>query len=61
MATKSKSEKTKATDSEQLKQEKEETIEVRQLLKDERTHKIVGSVLLLTAILLFIAFSSYLF
>jgi S-DNA-T family DNA segregation ATPase FtsK/SpoIIIE len=61
MATKSKSAKTKAPDPEQLKQEKEEKVEVKQLLKDERTHKIAGSVLLLTAILLFIAFSSYLF
>jgi S-DNA-T family DNA segregation ATPase FtsK/SpoIIIE len=61
MATKSKSVKAKAPDPEQLKQDKEEQVEVKQLLKDERTHKIAGSVLLLTAILLFVAFSSYLF
>lgn len=61
MANKSKSVKTKATNPDQLKQEKEETVEVKQLLQDERTHKIAGSILLLIAILLFIAFTSYLF
>ncbi|MFN0081745.1 MAG: DNA translocase FtsK 4TM domain-containing protein [Ferruginibacter sp.] len=50
---------TKAADA--LKQEKEETIEVKELLKDERTHKIAGSVCLLLAILFFVAFTSYLF
>ena len=44
-----------------MKQEKEETVEVKQLLKDERTHKIAGSILLLLAFLFFIAFTSYLF
>ncbi|MGC4103105.1 FtsK/SpoIIIE family DNA translocase [Ferruginibacter sp.] len=61
MASKSKSVKTKAEDPGKLKQEKEETVEVKQLLKDERTHKITGSVLLLISILLFVAFTSYLF
>lgn len=61
MANKLKSAKAKAVDPDPLKQEKEETVEVRQLLKDERTHKIAGSILLLIAILLFIAFTSYLF
>lgn len=46
---------------ENLPQEKEETVEVKQLLKDERTHKIAGSIFLLLAILFFIAFTSYLF
>ena len=50
---------TKAADA--LKQEKEETIEVKDLLRDERTHKIAGSLSLLLAILFFIAFTSYLF
>lgn len=50
---------TKAADS--LKQEKEETVEVKELLKDERTHKIAGSICLLLAILFFVAFTSYLF
>ena len=44
-----------------LKPEKEETIEVKELLKDERTHKIAGSICLLLAILFFVAFTSYLF
>ncbi|MEO6253240.1 MAG: DNA translocase FtsK [Ferruginibacter sp.] len=61
MANKLKPSKSKAVDPEQLKQEKEESIEVKQLLKDERTHKIAGSVLLLLAFLFFIAFTSYLF
>ncbi len=50
---------TKAADA--LKQEKEETIEVTALLKDERTHKIAGSICLLLSILFFVAFTSYLF
>ena len=61
MANKLKNSKSKTPDSEQLKQEKEETIEVKKLLKDERTHKIAGSILLLLAFLFFIAFASYLF
>ena len=61
MATKGKSAKTAAKNTGALKAEKEETIEVRQLLKDERTHKIAGSVFVLVAILFFIAFTSYLF
>ena len=61
MANKLKTAKSKALDPEQLKQEKDETVEVKQLLKDERTHKIAGSVLLLLAFLFFIAFTSYLF
>ena len=61
MANKLKSTKIKAAAPEQLKQEKEETVEVKQLLKDERTHKIAGSILLLLAFLFFIAFTSYLF
>ena len=50
---------TKAADA--LKQEKEETVEVKELLKDERTHKIAGSFCLLFAVLFFVAFTSYLF
>ena len=61
MATKSKSVKAKAAKPDQLKQEKVETVEVKQLLQDERTHKIAGSILLLIAILLFVGFTSYLF
>ena len=58
MAKKSK---TKASDTESLKEEKVESVEVKQLLKDERTHKIAGSVCILFSILFFIAFTSYLF
>ncbi len=61
MANKSKSVKPKAANPGALKQEKEETVEVKQLLKDERTHKITGAILLLIAVLLFFAFTSYLF
>jgi S-DNA-T family DNA segregation ATPase FtsK/SpoIIIE len=45
----------------QLRQDKEEKVEVKQLLKDERTHKITGSICLLASFLLFVAFTSYLF
>lgn len=61
MANKLKSTKAKPAGPEPLKQEKEERVEVKQLLKDERTHKIAGSVLLLLAFLFFTAFTSYLF
>ena len=54
-------EKRKPTKSEQLIQEKEETVTVKQLVKDERTHKIAGILLLLAALILFISFTSYLF
>ena len=60
MAKKQK-EKSNTPDQEQLKEEKIEQIEVKQLLKDERTHKIVGSIAVLLAVMLFIAFTSYLF
>lgn len=53
--------KTKAPNSEALVQDQEEEIEVKTLLKDERTHKIAGSVLILIGLLFFIAFASYLF
>jgi len=61
MTNKLKTSKPKAAETGQLKQEKEETVEVKQLLKDERTHKIAGSILLLLAFLFFVAFTSYLF
>ena len=52
---------TTTTDSEALKQETIEKVGLKQLLKDERTHKIAGSVFLLLTALFFIAFTSYLF
>ena len=51
MANKMKPVKGKTVDPGQLRQEKEETVEVKQLLKDERTHKIAGSICLLLAVL----------
>jgi len=61
MAKKVKPTKTTAKNKEVLKKEVEQEIEVKQLLKDERTHKIAGTILLLISLLLFIAFTSYLF
>ncbi|MEO6229819.1 MAG: DNA translocase FtsK [Ferruginibacter sp.] len=61
MATKIKSIKKNTKAAETLKEEKEELVEVKQLLRDERTHKILGSISILLAILFFIAFTSYLF
>lgn len=61
MAKKTKSVKPGSDKAAPLKQEKEETVEVKQLLQDERTHKITGSILLLISILLFTAFTSFLF
>ena len=56
-----KSTKLKTSGTEMFKKDATPTVEVKQLLKDERTHKIAGAVSLLIAILLFIAFTSYLF
>ena len=56
-----KKEKSKSTSGEELKQEKIERVSFKQLLKDERTHKIAGSIFLLLTLLFFIAFTSYLF
>lgn len=53
--------KTKTPNPEALVQDQEEEIEVKTLLKDERTHKIAGSILMLLGLLFFIAFASYLF
>ncbi|MBC7866605.1 MAG: DNA translocase FtsK 4TM domain-containing protein [Gloeobacteraceae cyanobacterium ES-bin-316] len=61
MANKAKSIKANTVAAGALKQEKEESVEVKQLLKDERTHKIAGSICILISILFFIAFTSYLF
>ena len=61
MANKPKPVRGKKADPGQLNPEKEEAVEVKQLLKDERTHKIAGSFCLLMAVLLFVAFSSFLF
>ncbi|WEK35300.1 MAG: DNA translocase FtsK [Candidatus Pseudobacter hemicellulosilyticus] len=44
-----------------LKRDKEEQVNVKELVKDERTHKIAGTIALLVCVFLFIAFVSYLF
>ncbi|MBK6938463.1 MAG: DNA translocase FtsK [Chitinophagaceae bacterium] len=44
-----------------FKSEKEEKVDLKQLARDERTWKIIGSVFLLISIFLFISFFSYLF
>ena len=61
MANKLKSKKSQPPESDKLKPEKESQVTVKQIVKDERTHKITGAVLLLLAVFLFIAFTSYLF
>jgi S-DNA-T family DNA segregation ATPase FtsK/SpoIIIE len=61
MATRKKSKKSQTSSANTLKADKEERVTVRQIAKDERTHKITGTVLLLLSIFLFVAFTSYLF
>lgn len=61
MANKLKNNKSKVPDPEKLTSDKTEKVDLKQLVKDERTHKILGSILLLISIFLFIAFTSYLF
>jgi DNA segregation ATPase FtsK/SpoIIIE, S-DNA-T family len=61
MANKLKPVKSKTPEKEAMPTETEEKVEVKQLLQDERTHKITGVVCLLIAFVLFIAFTSYLF
>jgi S-DNA-T family DNA segregation ATPase FtsK/SpoIIIE len=58
---KSKKSQAPASDKNKLKPEKESQVTVKQIVKDERTHKITGAVFLLLAVFLFIAFTSYLF
>jgi S-DNA-T family DNA segregation ATPase FtsK/SpoIIIE len=61
MAKGSKAKKSQSSRASQLKPEKDEKISVRQVVKDERTHKIAGAFFLLLAVYLGIAFTSYLF
>ncbi len=53
--------KSKETEAAAFKQEKEQTVSVKDIVKDERTHKISGFSLLIFSILLFIALTSYCF
>ena len=61
MANRSKKRKRQSPTSEKFNPEKEEQVRLKQLVKDERTRKIAGSVALLASLFLFIAFISYLF
>ncbi len=61
MATINKNKKNKKGDSSKMKPDVEKRVEVKKLLKDERSHKIAGTILVLIAFLLFVAFTSYLF
>ena len=61
MANRLKSPKKPKPNPEQLKPEKEVQVSVKELVKDERTHKIAGTLSLLVCLFLFIAFTSYLF
>jgi DNA segregation ATPase FtsK/SpoIIIE, S-DNA-T family len=60
MANKLKSKKSQS-DPDKLKPEQEERLPVRELVRDERTHKIVGAGLMLLSFFLFVAFASYIF
>ena len=61
MANSRKSKKSQTAKNSKFKEEKEEQVSLRQIVKDERTRKITGAFLLLLAVFLFIAFTSYLF
>ncbi len=61
MATKAKTKKGHLTEAGKLKTEKDQPLPIKNLVKDERTHKITGAVLILLAFFLFVAFASYLF
>ncbi|WPV66479.1 FtsK/SpoIIIE family DNA translocase [Chitinophaga sp. LS1] len=51
----------RANDPNVLKQEKEAEVKVKELVKDERTHKVLGVICLLLSLYCFLAFTSYLF
>lgn len=61
MATKRKQATKKRKKPSALKGEKLSKVEVKKLLKDERSHKIAGVILILLGVLLFFSFTSYLF
>src|SRR5258705_1050240 len=60
-STKNPVEKTRKTKSENLKPEKEEKINLKELARDERTWKIVGFIFLFFSFFLLISFTSYFF
>lgn len=53
--------KSQTSDPDALKPEKEEQVSMKELVRDERTHKIAGTILLLVCLFLFASFTSYLF
>jgi len=61
MANRLKPARSPSPDPDTLKPEKEEQVSVKELVRDERTHKIAGAILLLCCLFLFTCFSSYLF
>jgi S-DNA-T family DNA segregation ATPase FtsK/SpoIIIE len=61
MATTKKTKKNTAADPKKFKPEVEAKVEVKKLFRDERSHKIAGTILILVSILLFLSFTSYLF
>jgi S-DNA-T family DNA segregation ATPase FtsK/SpoIIIE len=61
MARKKESGNTSKKKGEDLKADKEQHVSVTEIIKDERTHKITGVVLLLTGLILLLSFASYLF
>src|SRR5215831_6817783 len=61
MANRLKTGKDKASGRSPFKPEKDEKVSMKDLAKDERTHKIAGSISLLICLFLFLAFTSYLF
>lgn len=61
MANSKKTKKSKAADPKKMAADIEAKVEVKKLLKDERSHKIAGTILILISILLFLSFTSYLF
>jgi DNA segregation ATPase FtsK/SpoIIIE, S-DNA-T family len=62
MAKSAKSRKSQKTAADKkLKPEKDSRVTAKELVKDERTHKITGAVFLLLALFLFIAFTSFIF
>jgi len=61
MANSKKTKKNKAADPKKMTADIEAKVEVKKLLKDERSHKIAGTILILISILLFLSFTSYLF
>jgi len=61
MASPKKTKKNKAAESAKFKPEKTEKVTFKQVVRDERTHKIIGAICILIALFLVIAFTSYLF